>query len=353
MHDYIGISIIRFDGRTGIRMYTYMIREIPREYKSPFLTKVSGVIRARHYSYRTEQAYIGWIVRYIKYHGKRHPAEMGKDEVSAFLSQLAVKEHVAASTQNQALNALVFMYRHVLGQPLGDIGETIRARKPRKLPVVLSEGEVMKLLSVMDSTNRLICELLYGCGLRVMEGVRLRVKDIDFELNQVMVRDGKGGKDRIVMLPDSLREKITNHLLRVRGLYAEDRKNEVPGVYMPNALERKYPSAALEWGWQYIFPAKGLSYDPRSKVRRRHHVGEQVIQIAVRSASRMNRFKKHVTPHTLRHSFATHLLQRGYDLRTIQELLGHSSVSTTEIYTHVINKAGQGVMSPIDRNMRD
>ena len=330
-----------------------MIDDIPDTYKSPFLNKVAGVIRRRNYTLSTERTYIGWIRRYIRFHGMRHPKDMGEDEVSAWLTHLAVKQYVTAPTQNQALNALVFMYRHVLETPLKEIGKTKRARPSRKIPEVLTEKETALVLSQLEGTPLLICELLYGCGLRVMECMRLRVKDIDFGMNQVRIHDGKGNKDRVLMLPEVLCDKLQKHLERIRGLYDMDRENDVPGVYMPFALERKYPEASKEWRWHFVFAARGLSYDPRSKIKRRHHAHPCSVQREVRMAGRRAKILKHVTPHIFRHSFATHLLQAGYDLYTIKKLMGHKHIHTTEIYLHVINKAGMGVISPIDKLRKD
>ncbi len=312
------------------------------------LDQVRERLRYKHYSLRTENAYVQWIKRYILFHNKRHPKEMGAREVTAFLSHLAVVGKVAAATQNQALAALLFLYRDVLGVDLPWLAEIERPNRPRRLPVVLNKTEVHRLLNHLDGTHGLMARLLYGTGMRLMECVRLRVKDVDFERREIMIRDGKGAKDRITMLPETLIAPMQDHFKRVRGLFEEDRAAGVAGVYLPAALEKKCPNAGKEWGWFWVFPARSLSVDPRSGTRRRHHVHEQALQRAIKKAVRLASIAKPATTHTLRHSFATHLLQSGYDIRTVQELLGHSDVSTTMIYTHVLNKGGRGVVSPLD-----
>lgn len=312
------------------------------------LDQVRDVIRKRHYSIRTEQAYVDWARRYILFHKKHHPKDMGEKEIAQFISHLATDRKVAASTQNQALNAIVFLYKRVLNIELGDFGHMERAKKPEKLPTVMARKEVNQVLSSMSGINQLMAKLLYGCGLRLMECVRMRVKDIDFEQNHIIVRDGKGMKDRSTMLPEQLKPLLIEHLEGVRIMHKQDLKNRLGEVYLPFALERKYPNAAREWGWQYVFPSEKISKDPRSGKMRRHHVSENSIQRAVQKAARKVDLTKHVSPHTFRHSFATHLLEGGYDIRTVQELLGHKDVSTTMIYTHVINKGGMGVQSPLD-----
>lgn len=313
------------------------------------LDQVRDRIRFRHYSIRTEEAYVTWIKQFILFHGKQHPDTLGKREIESFLSYLAREQNVAASTQNQAQSAILFLYKEVLQIELPWLDEVERAKKPQRLPTVLSEPETMALLGRLAGTHSLIAQLLYGCGLRLLEACRLRVKDVDFGLHQLTVRDGKGAKDRVTMLPERLVPTLKIHLERVKTLHESDLSQGFGEVYLPFALERKYPNAAKEWGWQYVFPAAKLSRDPRSDKMRRHHVGEQSVQRAVKQAAREAQLAKQVSPHTLRHSFATHLLQAGYDIRTVQELLGHADVKTTMIYTHVLNRGGRGVMSPLDR----
>lgn len=312
------------------------------------LDQVRGKIRLKHYSIRTEQAYVDWIKRFILHFDKRHPGEMGPAEVEAFLTYLAVEGRVAASTQNQAKSALLFLYKEVLGVELPWLDNVEKAKTPRRLPVVLTRDEVHRVLSRLDGTNWLIASLLYGAGLRILEALRLRVKDVDFARGEILVRDGKGFKDRVTMLPASLAPPLQAHLARVRVLHEQDLQAGYGAVYLPDALARKYPNAAREWGWQYVFPSARLSDDPRSGEVRRHHVQDQAVQRAVKQAARRADLVKPATPHTFRHSFATHLLEGGYDIRTVQELLGHSDVSTTMIYTHVLNKGGRGVVSPLD-----
>jgi len=314
----------------------------------PWAAQVRSEMRLRHYSLRTEKSYLYWMRHFLGFHDKDDPLMLDVAAVREFLSHLAEGRQVSASTQSQALNALVFLYEQVLRRPLGDIGEFSRAKKPKKLPVVLSSDEVRRLLSGLRGSYVLIGGLLYGSGLRLMECLRLRVKDVDFDLGQIVVRDGKGQKDRITMLPERYREPLRAHLEKVRGLHTEDLGGGLGEVWMPPALARKYPSAGREWGWQYVFPAAGIGVDPDSKKVRRHHVHERAVQQAIREAARRAGLTKPVSPHTLRHSFATHLLEAGYDIRTVQELLGHSDVSTTMIYTHVLNKPGLAVKSPVD-----
>ena len=311
------------------------------------LDRVRETLRVKHYSIRTEQAYLSWIRRYILFHDKRHPRTMGTPEIETFLTHLAVHDNVAASTQNQALCALLFLYNEVLGQEIDSV-DAIRAKKPKRLPVVLSWEEVEKVITAMTGTNQLVARLLYGSGLRLSECLRLRVKDVDFAYQQIVIRDGKGGKDRITVLPARLLEPLKDHLQRVAMIHRQDLDSGYGAVYMPYALEVKYPSANREWCWQYVFPAVHLSTDPRSGARRRHHLGESGPQRAVRKAARLAGIDKHVTCHTFRHSFATHLLESGYDIRTVQELLGHKDVKTTMIYTHVLNRGGLAVRSPLD-----
>ena len=306
------------------------------------------VMRFKQFSRRTDEAYWIYIRQFILFHGKRHPREMGKAEVEAFLSHLTTAKNVAVSTQNQALNALVFLYREVLHQPFDQLGTVERPLRRPKVPVVLSQAETTRLLEAMEGTPGLIARLLYGTGLRLLEGLRLRVKDVDFGRNQIIVHDGKGFKDRVTVLPESLREPLTVHLRRVQGLHQQDLKAGFGTVWLPGALRVKYPNAEREWIWQYVFPAKSISVDPETRRQRRHHVNEMSIQRAVKVAARLANLRKMVTPHTLRHSFATHLLENGYDIRTVQDLLGHKDVSTTQIYTHVMQKPGLGVRSPLD-----
>jgi len=306
-------------------------------------------IRLKHYSIRTENTYTEWAKRYILFHGKRHPAEMGKEEVETFLSHLAVKHNVSASTQNQAKAAILFLYREVIGSELPWLDDVEEAKRPQRLPVVLTVGEVQALLSRLAGTHALMGRLMYGTGMRLMETVRLRVKDVDFDRRELTVREGKGAKDRITMLPKAIAAPLQEHLAGIRRLHDEDLRAGFGEVYLPHALGKKYPNAGREWGWQYVFPAKQLSPDPRTGVTRRHHADEKGIQRAIRQAVRDAGLAKPATPHTLRHSFATHLLQSGYDIRTVQELLGHKDVQTTMIYTHVLNRGGKGVESPLDR----
>jgi len=313
------------------------------------LDRMRTAIRARHYSIRTEDAYVAWAKRYILFHNRKHPSAMGAEEINAFLSHLAVERNVAASTQAQALSAILFLYREVLKEPVDWINDLVRAAKPKRLPVVFTRAEVVELLDAMEGVERLIAELLYGTGLRVMEVVRLRVKDVDFEKNEVTVRDGKGRKDRRTMLPRSLAERLQAQLRAARDLHDADLEYGLGAVYLPDALAKKYPSASKTWGWQYVFPARRISLDPRSGERRRHHFDERQVQSAFAEALKKSRIPKVAGVHALRHSFATHLLEDGYDIRTIQELLGHADVKTTMIYTHVLNVyAGRGVRSPLD-----
>ncbi len=313
------------------------------------LDRLRGKIRLKHYSIRTEHVYVDWVRRFVLFHGKRHPSDLGAAEVEAFLTHLAVKGRVSASTQNQAKSALLFLYKEVLGSELPWLQNVENAKRPQRLPVVLGREEVSALLSRMTGSNGLIARLLYGSGLRLMEAVRLRVKDLELNRLEILVRDGKGAKDRVTMLPDSLKAPLQAQLALARVLHERDLAEGLGEVWLPFALERKYPSAAREWAWQYVFPSERLSEDPRSGKTRRHHLDEQNVQRSMRQALRAAEIHKLATPHTLRHSFATHLLESGYDIRTVQELLGHSDVSTTMIYTHVLNKGGRGVSSPLDR----
>jgi len=318
--------------------------------KPRLLDRLRTALRARHYSLRTEEAYAAWVRRYVVFHGKRHPTEMGEAEINAFLSDLAVRKKVSASTQNQALSALLFLYRNVLGKSVESLGDVVRARRPERLPVVLTPAEVKSVLSRLDGTPRLVATLLYGSGMRLMECLRLRVKDVDFALNQILIRDGKGQKDRRTMLPEALKPALGAHLADVKALHDADLASGSGEVFVPDAILRKYPAAGKGWGWQYVFPAREKSRDPRTGTVRRHHLHESVVQRAMKAAVREAGLAKLASCHTLRHSFATHLLERGYDIRTIQELLGHRDVTTTMIYTHVLNQAGgRGVQSPLDR----
>lgn len=313
------------------------------------LDQVRGRIRRRGLAIRTEKVYVNWIRRFILANGKRHPRDMGAREVEWFLTELAVKDQVAASTQNQALSALLFLYREVLELDLPWMENIQRAKRPKRLPVVLTVDEVMRVLDRMDGTAHLMASLLYGSGLRLMECVRLRVQDVDFVRREILVRSGKGDKDRRTMLPAMAIAPLQAKLTQARILHERDLAQGHGEVWLPHALQRKYPNAAREWIWQYVFPAQRRSIDPRSGIERRHHVGEKNLQRAVRVAVQAAGIGKHATCHTLRHSFATHLLESGSDIRTIQELLGHADVSTTMIYTHVLNRGGFGVSSPLDR----
>ena len=321
----------------------------PAAHKPKLLDQTREAIRTRHYSLQTEKMYVHWIKRFIFFHHKRHPLDMAEEEIGQFLSNLATEKHVSASTQNQALNALLFLYRQVLDKPIGYVNGVVRAKRPRRLPVVLTRQEVRALLGGLEGADWLRAMLLYGAGLRLMECLRLRVKDIDFASTQIVVRGGKGDKDRVTMLPTAVQEPLRQHLERIRTQYQQDVERDYGGVSLPNALARKYPNAAKEWSWQWVFPASKLSTDPRSGLIRRHHLHETVLQKAVRDACRKVGLSKPAGCHTFRHCFATHLLEDGYDIRTVQELLGHKDVSTTMQYTHVLNRGGRGVFSPADR----
>jgi integron integrase len=305
--------------------------------------------QVRHYSYRTEQAYVGWVRRFIIFHNRRHPASMGASEVESFLSHLASKRNVAAATQNQALSAVLFLYRAVLKVELPWLENIVRATRPRRLPVVLTPGEARAVIAHLDGVHWLIASLLYGSGLRVLESLRLRIKDVDLQILQLTIRDGKGGKDRVTMLPAAAVAPLTLHLARVKEWHEQATAKGFGGVDLPFALARKYPRAHLDWAWQYVFPAANPSVDPRTGARRRHHIHEVAVQRAVRAAARRAGIMKPVSPHTFRHSFATHLLEAGYEFRTVQELLGHKEVSSTQIYTHVMQKGANAVRSPLDR----
>lgn len=313
------------------------------------LHRVRQALRVRHYSIRTEQAYLDWIRRFVLFHGKRHPLDLGGPEVGEFLSHLATERDVAPSTQSQAKSAILFLYREVLGQQLPWLDLVVAAKPQQRLPVVLTPNEVRSLLQAMEGTLGLVAGLLYGTGMRLLECLRLRVKDVNLERREVVVRQGKGSKDRITMLPENLLLPLQQHLVRVRTLHDDDLAAGHGRVMLPHALAVKYPNADRSWGWQWVFPSATLSNDPRTGLRRRHHLSESTVQKAVARAAREAGIHKPCSPHVLRHSFATHLLQAGYDIRTVQELLGHADVSTTMIYTHVLNKGGRGVRSPLDQ----
>jgi integron integrase len=316
---------------------------------SRLIERVREAIRARHYSRRTEKTYWYWIRFFIRFHGRRHPAEMGGAEVTAFLSWLATERNVAAATQNQALSALLFLYQKVLGQELPWLDSVVRAKRPVRLPTVLAEAEVRRMLEQLHGVKWLMASLLYGSALRQIECLTLRVKDVNFAYRQVLVRDAKGGKDRVTMLPDGVVQPLQEHLGKVRLLHRRDLAEGFGDVSLPHALARKYPRAGYERGWQFVFPSKNRSADPETGAIRRHHVYPDTLHRAVKRAAAAAAIVKPVSCHTLRHSFATHLLERGQDIRTVQELLGHTDVSTTMIYTHVLNRGARGVKSPLDR----
>ena len=308
------------------------------------------IIRRKHYSLRTEEAYIDWTRRFVHFCGLKHPRTCGASEVQAFLSHLANAGRVAASTQNQARSALLFLYKEVLQAQLPWLDGIEPAKRPARLPVVLNRDEVRQVLAVTQGTSGLVLRLLYGTGMRVLEALRLRVKDVDFSRREIAIREGKGFRDRVTMLPETLSAELARHVERVQVLHRGDLERGYGSVYLPYALERKYPNARKDWAWEYVFPSDRVSADPRGGAIRRHHIDPQAIQRALRDALRCAGVSKHATPHTLRHSFATHLLDGGYDIRTVQELLGHKDVSTTMIYTHVLNKGGRAVRSPLDRD---
>ncbi|MBI4447268.1 MAG: integron integrase [Acidobacteria bacterium] len=318
------------------------------ERRPKLLESMREALRSRHYSRRTERTYAMWVRRFVHFHRLRHPADMGEAEINAFLSHLAVKEHVSASTQTQALSAILFLYRSVLGTKIGALDGLIRARKPKRLPVVFNRDEVRAVIHQLKSDQWLMATLMYGAGLRLMECLRLRVMDVDFSVNQIAVRDGKGAQDRLTMLPQSAKQPLTDHLKGVRAIHQRDLQDGYGRVFMPYALARKYPNAAAEWGWQYVFPAQHRFVNKENRTQGRHHVHETVLQRAVKEAVRKAGITKHAGCHTFRHSFATHLLENGYDIRTVQELLGHKDIKTTMIYTHVLNRGGKGVRSPAD-----
>jgi integron integrase len=315
---------------------------------SQLLNQVRQILRVRNYSYRTEKTYVYWIKKYIVFHGIRHPANMGVNELNAFLTHLAVDCNVAASTQNQALAALMFLYREVLAVNLPWLDSFTPAKKQKRVPVILTKEEVSAVLSKLNGLPWILANLMYGAGLRLSECLDLRVKDLDFGYKQITVREGKGGKDRYTLLPDALVKPLKAHLEQVKVLHQRDLKAGLGRVSLPNALDRKYPNAAIEWAWQYVFPSHRLSHDPRTGKIDRHHLSESVLQRAVKKAMREAGIEKHASCHTFRHCFATHLLQNGYDIRTIQDLLGHKEIGTTMIYTHVLKRGGCAVRSPID-----
>ena len=313
------------------------------------LDQLRARLRTLHYSIRTEQVYVDWARRFVLHHSKRHPRDMGATEVEAFLSHLAVQRNVSAATQNQAKSALLFLYREVLGIELPWLSEVVSAKQSRRLPVVLTEREVRELLLQLNGTTGLVASLLYGTGMRLLEGLRLRIKDVEFTRREILIRAGKGNKDRVTVLPENLIAPLQQQIAKTRALYLKDMAEGLGEVWLPDALAQKYPRAAITWGWQFVFPSTQRSIDPRSGVERRHHLCEQTVQRAVALAARRAGIDKPCSPHVLRHSFATHMLQAGYDIRTVQELLGHADVATTQIYTHVMNRGGRGVLSPFDK----
>jgi integron integrase len=345
-HGLINRTLAVIDGGLNLRGHVQMLSSTS---KPKLLDQVRQTIRTRHYSDRTEKAYVHWIKRYIFFHNKRHPQEMAEAEIAGFLSSLATVGRVSASTQNQAFNALLFLYNEVLmSKKIGLIEGVVRAKRPQRLPAVLTKDEVKKVIDCMKGVPRLMAILLYGGGLRLMECCRLRIKDIDFSRNEIIIRSGKGNKDRYTMLPSAIRDSLTQHLRDVRAQHEADLKRGLGRVSLPNALDRKYPSAGKEWGWQWVFPATSHFMDRDTGEQRRHHLHESVLQRAFKEARTKAGIFKPAGCHTLRHSFATHLLENGYDIRTVQELLGHNDVSTTMIYTHVLNRGGKGVRSPAD-----
>jgi integron integrase len=313
------------------------------------MDQVRNKIRYKQYSLRTEQAYVGWIKRFIFFHNKRHPAEMGASEIESFLTHLAVKRKVSASTQNLALSAVLFLYRDVLEIKLPWLEKFSPAKRPHRLPVVLTQEEVRRVLDHVEKPlHALVLRLLYGTGMRLMECIRLRIKDLDFDRGEIMIREGKGRKDRVTVLPSAVVDDLRKQLSISRRCYDQDRVNQVAGVFLPDALARKYPNAAKEWAWHWVLPSAKLSSCPRTRIIRRHHIDEKAIQRGMKQALHCAGITKPASPHTLRHSFATHMLENGYDIRTVQELLGHADVKTTMIYTHVLNRGGRGVKSPLD-----
>ncbi|MFC0678796.1 integron integrase [Lysobacter korlensis] len=312
--------------------------------------EVARQLRLRHYSHRTEQAYLGWIRRYVAANDRRHPRDLGAPEVERFLTALAVDETVAAATQNQALSALLFLYRDVLKMQLPWVEHVVRAKRPQRVPTVLSTSEVQRLLAAMDGRPWLLASLLYGTGMRLLECLRLRVKDVDFSRHELTIRNGKGGKDRRTVLPRTLVESLQREIERARTLHCADLAEGFGAVWLPDALARKYPNASTDFAWQYVFPAVRRAVDPRSQTQRRHHFDPDMLSRALKRARAAAGIMKPLSAHTLRHSFATHMLEAGYDIRTVQELLGHKDVGTTQIYTHVLNRGAGGVLSPLDRS---
>lgn len=346
----INLTVLnQFRIRAGF--YTWM-RRLSMTDKPKLLDQVRHHIRVLHYSIRTETAYVDWIKRFILFHNKRHPKDMGRKEIEAFLTHLAVDRKVAASTQNQAFSALLFLYNKVLNLEVFDGVDAMRAKQPQRLPTVLCHDDAMALIDATTGVYRLIAKILYGSGLRGIECLRLRIKDIDFQRNQIIIRDGKGQKDRATMLPGDIIPDLNTHLTYVKYVHDDDLKHGFGSVYLPFALDKKYKNASTEWGWQYVFPSDTLSVDPRSKITRRHHIHLSSVNKAIKKAKPLTSIIKPVSTHVFRHSFATQLLEDGYDIRTIQELLGHNDVSTTMIYTHVVNKGGMAVRSPLDRRPR-
>jgi len=341
-------SQARISVRDGESLASMVEKPASRSRPPKLLDQMREALRSRHYSRRTEQTYCQWVKRYIHFHHVRHPAEMAEPEINAFLTHLAVKEKVSASTQNQALSALLFLYRHVLGREVGDLGKVIRARKPRRQPVVMTRDEVKAVLANLSGDKWLMASLMYGAGLHLMECIRLRVQDIDFSRNEIIVRDGKGAKDRVTMLPESLKAPLLEHLKRLKSIHERDLGDGWGSVPMPDALDRKYPNAPTEWRRQWVFPQENRWRNAKTGEEGRHHVDESLVQKAVRTAVARAGLIKRATCHTFRHSFATHLLEGGYDIRTVQELLGHKDVKTTMIYTHVLNRGLSGVRSPVD-----
>jgi integron integrase len=322
--------------------------EAPASGKPKLLDRLRQALRSRHYSRRTEETYFHWVRQFIYFHHIRNPADMAEPEINAFLTDLAVRRHVSASTQNQALSALLFLYRHVLDRPVGDLGQVIRARRPARVPVVMTRQEVKAVLAQLAGDKRLMASLMYGAGLRLMECLRLRVKDIDLARSEITIRDGKGTKDRRTMLPQSLTQPLEDHLARIRRIHQQDLADGWGRVMMPDALDRKYPNAPADWRWQWVFPQDRRWKNAQTGQEGRHRIDEALVQRAVRGAVERAGLTKRATCHTFRHSFATHLLEGGYDIRTVQELLGHSDVKTTMIYTHVLNRGPTGVRSPVD-----
>lgn len=316
--------------------------------KKKLLARLREEIRRRNYSYSTEKIYSQWIVRFVRFHNYTHPDKMAEPEVVSYLNYLANQLNVAASTQNQALSAIVFLYKHILKRPLENLDKLKRAKRPKRLPVVLTEKEALSIINSTEGVHKLVLSLLYGSGLRISEALRLRVLDVDLNYKQITVRNGKGLQDRVTMIPEAIVPDLEKHILKVKNLHRIDLSRGFGETILPKALSKKYPMASIESKWQYLFPSKTRRRDPRSGVRQRYHISAKNIRRAVRRAVNLHQIEKHVTPHTFRHSFATHLLKNGYDIRTVQELLGHKSVKTTMIYTHVLNRGGRGVKSPLD-----